>query len=40
MSIGFNKTHSVVDSLPKETTVESVTVLMKKKDRTESETLP
>ena len=31
MSIGFNKTHSVVDSLPKGTTVESVVCLSREK---------
>ena len=30
MSIGFNKNHSLVDSLPKGTTVESVVLLSRK----------
>ena len=31
MSIGFNRTHSLVDSLPKGTTVETVVLLSREK---------
>ena len=33
MSIGFNKNHSLVDSLPKGTTVESIVCLSKLADK-------